>query len=148
MRSWREILAEQLDYRRWREFRLWLVRAHEKDQRLTPQVHAGLSGGEKAAALHLPLFAAAHALFAGARPDCPRLIALDEAFAGIDDLGRPELLSLAVRFDLDLFMTGYDLWITWPCVPAVAHYDLQHLRDEHVVAMVRIDWNGRELVEV
>ncbi len=146
-RSWREVLAEQLDYRRWREFRLSLVRAGERDQRLTAQVHAGLSGGEKAAALHLPLFAAAHALFAGARPGCPRLIALDEAFAGIDDLGRPELLSLTVRFDLDLFMTGYDLWVTWPCVPAVAHYDLQHLRDERVVAMLRIDWNGQELVE-
>ena len=65
-----------------------------------------------------------NAAFAGARPDCPRLLGLDEAFAGIDEVGRSELLSLTVTFDLDLFMTGYDLWAVDPAVPAVAHYDL------------------------
>jgi hypothetical protein len=102
---------------------------------------------EKAASLHLPLFAAAHAAFAGARPDCPRLLGLDEAFAGIDDTGRSELLSLSVTFDLDLFMTGYDLWAVDPTVPAVAHHDLLHLADEHAVSSLLVLWNGRELVE-
>ena len=36
-----------------------------------------MSGGEKSAAIHRPLFAAANALYASAREHCPRLIALD-----------------------------------------------------------------------
>jgi uncharacterized protein (TIGR02680 family) len=144
---YRELLAAVLDYRTWRRFELSYVEADGSESPLTRARHARLSGGEKAASLHLPLFAAAHAAFAGARPDCPRLLGLDEAFAGIDDTGRSELLSLTVTFDLDLFMTGYDLWAVDPSVPAVAHHDLLHLVDEHAVSSLLVLWNGRELVE-
>jgi uncharacterized protein (TIGR02680 family) len=144
---YRELLADVLDYRDWRRFELFLVEADGSESLLTRARHARLSGGEKAASLHLPLFAAAHAAFAGARPDCPRLLGLDEAFAGIDDQGRSELLSLSVTFDLDLFMTGYDLWAVDPAVPAVAHYDLLHLPDAHAVSSLLVLWNGTELVE-
>lgn len=145
--AYRELLARVLDYRTWRRFELTLVDADGSEAPLTRARHARLSGGEKAASLHLPLFAAAHAAFAAARSDCPRLLALDEAFAGIDDLGRAELLSLTVAFDLDLFMTGFDLWATEPSVPAVAHHDLLHLPDEHAVSSLLVLWNGCELVE-
>jgi uncharacterized protein (TIGR02680 family) len=144
---YRELLADVLDYRRWRRFELFLVEADGSESLLTRARHARLSGGEKAASLHLPLFAAAHAAFAGARDACPRLLGLDEAFAGIDDQGRSELLSLTVAFDLDLFMTGYDLWAVDAAVPAVAHYDLLHLVDEHAVSALLVLWNGTELVE-
>jgi uncharacterized protein (TIGR02680 family) len=144
---YRDLLARVLDYRQWRRFELSLVEADGSHALLTRARHARLSGGEKAASLHLPLFAAAHAAFAAARPSCPRLLALDEAFAGIDDLGRSELLSLTVAFDLDLFMTGFDLWAVDRRVPAVAHYDLLHLPDEHAVSTLLVLWNGHELVE-
>ena len=85
--------------------------------------------------------------FAAAQPGCPRLLALDEAFAGIDDLGRAELLSLTVAFDLDLFMTGFDLWATQSALAGVAHHDLLHLPAEHAVSSLLVLWNGRELVE-
>jgi hypothetical protein len=144
---YRELLADVLDYRTWRRFELSLVEADGTEAPLTRARHARLSGGEKAASLHLPLFAAAHAAFAAARPGCPRLLALDEAFAGIDDQGRAELLSLTVAFDLDLFMTGFDLWATQPAVRGVAHYDLLHLPDDRAVSSLLVLWNGRELVE-
>ncbi|MFU8840765.1 MAG: TIGR02680 family protein [Nitriliruptoraceae bacterium] len=144
---YRELLAEVLDYRRWRRFELFLVEADGSQALLTRARHARLSGGEKAASLHLPLFAAAHAAFAAGSPTCPRLLALDEAFAGIDDQGRSELLSLSVAFDLDLFMTGFDLWAVDRAVPGVAHYDLLHLADEHAVSSLLILWTGEELVE-
>lgn len=144
---YRELLADVLDYRRWRRFELSLVEADGSQAPLTRARHARLSGGEKAASLHLPLFAAAHAAFSAARPTCPRLLGLDEAFAGIDDQGRSELLSLSVTFDLDLFMTGYDLWAIDPDVPAVAHHDLLHLPDAHVVSSLLILWHAGELVE-
>jgi uncharacterized protein (TIGR02680 family) len=145
--TYREVLARVLDYRTWRRFELSLVEADGHEAALTKARHARLSGGEKAASLHLPLFAAAHAAFAGARPSCPRLLALDEAFAGIDDQGRAELLSLTVAFDLDLFMTGFDLWAVDRTVPAAAHYDLLHLIDDHAVSSLLVLWNGAELVE-
>jgi uncharacterized protein (TIGR02680 family) len=144
---YRDLLARVLDYRSWRRFELTLVRNDGEQVPLTKARHAQLSGGEKAATLHLPLFAAAHAAFAAARPGCPRLLALDEAFAGIDDQGRSELLSLTAVFDLDLFMTGFDLWANHPSIPAVAHHDLLHLADEHAVSSLLVLWNGRELVE-
>ena len=37
-------------------------------------------------AMYIPLFAAVNARYNGAdKKDCPRIIALDEAFAGVDD---------------------------------------------------------------
>jgi SbcC/RAD50-like, Walker B motif len=144
---YRDLLARVLDYRSWRRFDLTLVEADGREAPLTRARHARLSGGEKAASLHLPLFAAAHAAFAAARTGCPRLLALDEAFAGIDDQGRAELLSLTVAFDLDLFMTGFDLWATHRDLRGVAHYDLLHLGAEHAVSSLLVLWNGHELVE-
>ena len=92
--------------------------------------------------LHLPLFAAANALFGSAPSEAPRLLGLDEAFAGVDDTGRGELMSLAKQFDLDLFMTGYDLWATHPAVTGCAHYDLSHSTVDHTVSTVLLVWDG------
>ena len=40
-----------------------------------------------------------------AEPDAPRMIALDEAFAGIDEEMRGKLMGLTVAFDLDVILT-------------------------------------------
>jgi hypothetical protein len=76
----------------------------------------------------------------------PRLLGLDEAFAGVDDTGRGELMSLAAQFDLDLFMTGYDLWATQAAVRAAAHYDLAHSPIEHTVSALLLVWDGAQLL--
>ena len=146
-RTYLEILMRALDYRGWFRFELLLVGADGKERRLSAGVHGQLSGGEKAATVHLPLFAAAHAHFGAARPTCPRLIALDEAFAGIDETGTPELLRLAHAFDLDWFLTGHNLWVTESFLPAVMHYDLAHDPNTRAVSAWPVLWNGRETVE-
>ncbi|WP_211370247.1 TIGR02680 family protein [Nonomuraea turkmeniaca] len=143
---YRELLTKVLDYRRWRHFTFQLVRPGGAEERLTRAKHSRLSGGEQSVSLHLPLFAAAHAMLNSARPDAPRLLALDEAFAGVDDTGRSELMGLAAQFDLDLFMTGYDLWATHAAVPAAAHYDLAHSPVEHTVSALLLVWDGAELL--
>ena len=71
---------------------------------------------------------------------------LDEAFAGIDDETQAKLLGLTVEFDLDLFLTGHDLWCTHPTVPSIAIYDLLHLRDQHAVHAMPFRWDGKDLV--
>ncbi|TVQ91196.1 MAG: hypothetical protein EA397_10475 [Deltaproteobacteria bacterium] len=146
-RTYLEILEGALDYRRWHHFELTLYDAEGGATRLTRRAHSRLSGGEKAAAVHLPLFAAAHAHFSAGQETCPRLVALDEAFAGIDDTGVPELLRLAAEFDLDWFLTGHDLWVTEPFLPGVMHYDLAHDPVERAVSAWPILWNGRETIE-
>ncbi|MFD6856894.1 TIGR02680 family protein [Rhodococcus sp. NPDC060090] len=145
-RSYPEILAATLDYRRWRVFSFSLIGSDGSEDRLTPARHSALSGGEQSVSLHLPLFAAAHVMLDSADPHAPRLLALDEAFAGVDDTGRSELLGLCVQFDLDLFMTGFDLWITYGGVPGCAHYDLSHSVVEHTVAATLLVWSGGELL--
>ncbi|MFI1917702.1 TIGR02680 family protein [Nocardia sp. NPDC020380] len=145
-RSFPEILAATLDYRAWRVFSFTIITADGTEDRLTVARHSALSGGEQSVSLHLPLFAAAHVMLDSADPQAPRLLALDEAFAGVDDNGRSELLGLSVQFDLDLFMTGYDLWITYPHVPACAHYDLAHSAAENTVSATLLVWDSADLL--
>ena len=143
---YRELLARVLDYRRWRQFVFQMVSPEGTEETLTRTRHSRLSGGEQSVSLHLPLFAAAHAMLNSADRHAPRLLALDEAFAGVDDTGRGELMSLAAQFDLDLFMTGYDLWATQPAIRAAAHYDLAHSPFQHTVSALLLVWDGAQLL--
>ena len=143
---YRELLADVLDYRRWRQFIFQMVSPEGIEEKLTRARHSRLSGGEQSVSLHLPLFAAAHAMLNSAYPHAPRLLALDEAFAGVDDTGRGELMGLAAQFDLDLFMTGYDLWAIQAAVRGAAHYDLAHSPIQHTVSALLMVWDGAELL--
>ena len=145
--TYREALASVLDYRSWHAFELLLIQPGEPEARLTRAKHSVMSGGEKSAAIHLPLFAAANALYSSAKDHCPRMIALDEAFVGIDERYKPDLFGLAVKFDLDLFMTGHDLWVTAATVPMIAHYDMYHDKTTRTVSSLLMLWDGEQLVD-
>jgi uncharacterized protein (TIGR02680 family) len=145
--TYREALANVLDYRSWHAFELLLIKPGEPEARLTRAKHSVMSGGEKSAAIHLPLFAAANALYSSAKDHCPRMIALDEAFVGIDERYKPDLFGLAVKFDLDLFMTGHDLWVTTATVPMIAHYDLLHDKTTRTVSSLLMLWDGEQVVD-
>src|SRR5699024_2428312 len=106
-----------------------------------------MSGGEKSAAIHLPLFAAANALYSSALPTCPRVVALDEAFAGIDDSYKPDLMGLTVNFDLDMFITGHDLWVHYDSVPIASNYAMQHGKVNHAVSALLRLWHGEHTVD-
>lgn len=145
---WREYLGRALDYRLWHRFKVLRRMSGEKEwQELTSRRHAASSGGEKAVSLHLPLFAAAAAHYASARATAPRLIVLDEAFAGIDEAMRGRLMGLLVDFDLDFVMTSYDEWGTYQELPRVAVYQLYRDPDQTGVAAVRFVWDGKVLHE-
>jgi hypothetical protein len=145
--TYKEVLSKVLDYRVWRSFELRLKVPGEEEVRLSKKRHSQMSGGEKSAAIHLPLFAAANALYSSAAPTCPRMIALDEAFAGIDDIYKPDLLGLTVRYDLDVFMTGHDLWVRYETVPAAAHYDMHSDKASHAVSSMLVLWDGSALID-
>jgi hypothetical protein len=75
------------------------------------------------------------------------MIALDEAFVGIDERYKPDLFGLAVKFGLDLFMTGHDLWATYATVPMIAHYDMYHDKATRTVSSLLLLWDGTQLLD-
>lgn len=140
-----DVLSRVLDYRSWRTFGIRLQEYDGSSSVLTKKVFNTRSGGEKATILHLPLFAAAAAHFDSAAPHAPRMIALDEAFAGIDAPTTRALLGLTVEFDLDVFLTGHDFWGAVPEVPEMSIVTLSHHRDSHTVGALNSRWDGHVL---
>lgn len=145
--GYRAALEKALDYRAWHEFRPYLRTADNKRVKLTRNQYRQLSGGEQAMALHQPLFAAAAAHYDRADPTAPRMIALDEAFAGIDEEMRGKLMGLTVAFDLDVILTGHELWGAYGEVPSVAVHDLLRRPPAEGVSVVSLRWDGHELIE-
>lgn len=86
--------------------------------------------------------AAAH--YKGAAPTAPRLVMLDEAFAGIDPTMRAQCLGVLAQFDFDVVMTSELEWGCYSTVPALAIYHLTTLPGLDAVAATRWLWNGRE----
>ena len=140
------ILPRVLDYRAWHRFHLTIVDAASTPTRLTPHVFKTLSGGEAAAAMHLPLLAAVDAYLAGADRHAPRLVALDEAFAGIDTHLRGPLLGLLVDFDLDWMIASHELWGNYREVPSCQIYTMRRRPPALGVHTQPTRWNGRALV--
>lgn len=143
--DWKTHLAEALDYRRWSEFELQvLFHDNPKPVELTGELHKKKSGGEKAAMLQLPMFAAAAAHYAGAAPTSPRPIYLDEAFAGIDAEMRASCMGLLTGFDLDFVMASHDEWGFHTTVPGLMTYALRRDPEIFGVLATPIVWDGTQ----
>ncbi|MFE0601117.1 TIGR02680 family protein [Streptomyces sp. NPDC058892] len=136
--SWLEHLTAALDYRSWHEF------AVERQQhgRWVPATGPA-SGGERVLAVSVPLFAAASSHYASAgSPYAPRLVTLDEAFAGVDDDSRAKCLGLLHAFDLDVVMTSEREWACYPQVPGIAIAQLARVDEVAAVLVTRWEWDG------
>ncbi|WP_327289985.1 TIGR02680 family protein [Streptomyces sp. NBC_01198] len=138
--TWLEHLTAALDYRAWHEFGI------ERHQHGRWQSAAGpASGGERVLSVSLPLFAAASSHYASAgNPHAPRLVTLDEAFAGVDDDSRAKSLGLLAAFDLDVVMTSEREWGCYPQVPGLAIAQLSRVDGVAAVLVTRWEWDGRQ----
>jgi hypothetical protein len=93
----------------------------------------------------VPLFAAASSHYASAGGShAPRLVTLDEAFAGVDDDSRAKCLGLLRAFDLDVVMTSEREWACYPQVPGIAIAQLSRVDDIAAVLVTRWEWDGRD----
>jgi uncharacterized protein (TIGR02680 family) len=136
--TWLEHLAEALDYRSWNRF---IIQRHQNGQWRSATGPA--SGGERVLAASVPLFAAASAHYASAgNPHAPRLVTLDEAFAGVDDNARAKYLGLLASFDLDVVMTSEREWGCYPEVPGLAIAQLSRTDDVAAVLVTNWEWDG------
>ncbi|PSK95745.1 uncharacterized protein (TIGR02680 family) [Murinocardiopsis flavida] len=138
--SWLDRLTRALDYRAWHVFG---VERHQNGQWRSATGPA--SGGERVLSVSIPLFAAASSHYAtAANRNAPRLITLDEAFAGVDDDSRAKCLGLLHAFDLDVVMTSEREWGCYPQVPGLAIAQLSRVEDVAAVLVTRWEWDGRE----
>lgn len=142
VQSFHAIMREVLDYRQWFEFQLECQKTGEKKKELTDRVFFTFSGGEKAMAMYVPLFSAVVAKYAGARKDAPKLISLDEAFAGVDEMNIRDMFRLMVEFDFDFMINSQILWGDYDTVPGLAIYQLIRPENAKYVTVIRYIWNG------
>jgi uncharacterized protein (TIGR02680 family) len=145
--SWEQQLAQVFDYTAWHQFVVKVDRANGTGwQLLTRKLHGALSGGEKAIALHLPLFAAVAAHYQ-AVPQAPRIILLDEVFVGVDTSNRGQVFALLSALDLDLVLTSDHEWCTYAELSGIGIHQLITGSDgDDAVTTARFTWDGAGLV--
>ncbi len=145
--SYSDLVREALDYREWFEFRMFYYRNDENKKELTNGAFNRFSGGEKAMAMYVPLFAAVNAQYKKAEhDDLPRMIALDEAFAGVDDKNISSMFDLVRRFDFDYIMNSQVLWGCYASVPFLRIAELLRPANSQVVTVIYYLWNGKQRV--
>ncbi|WP_433789627.1 SbcC/MukB-like Walker B domain-containing protein [Actinoplanes sp. CA-252034] len=127
-----EKLANAIDVRQWLDIWYEILRPNGQTSRWTSKT--GLSGGERRLVVLAPMLAAVAAYFDQLDTTGPRLIALDEVPAEVDERGREGLARYIADLDLDLICTSY-LWDGAPGAwDGIDAWDLEAGPDTTVVA--------------
>ena len=143
---WEARLRETLDYRAWHRFSLLIAhRDWEGFQPATARRLQKLSTGERSIALHLPMIASVAAHYAdeeGHPAGCPRLILLDELFAGVDAANRAQLFGTFSAWQLDAVFTSDHEWCQYATLDGIAIHHLHPPRGDEPVTSSRFTWDG------
>lgn len=142
--SFHQVMKKVMDYREWFDFRILFEKTGEKKKELTNNAFYAFSGGEKAMSMYIPLFSAVAAKFEGAGDDAPLLIALDEAFAGVDEKNINNMFELIAKFRFDYIMNSQVLWGDYPSVSALAIHELFRPENARFVTVISYEWNGHQ----
>ena len=143
VRSFHAVMKEVLDYRKWFEFQLFFQKTGENRKELTNNAFFTFSGGEKAMSMYVPLFSSVVAKYDGARDDAPRLVSLDEAFAGVDEQNISDMFRLMVDMDFEFIINSQILWGDCETVPELAIYQLLRKENAKFVTVLPYIWNGK-----
>lgn len=145
---WEARLRESLDYRSWHRFSLQVShRDWDGFKEATPAVLQRLSTGERSIALHLPMMASVAAHYADESAEaspCPRLILLDELFAGVDPVNRGQLFGTFTAWGLDAVLTSDHEWCQYASLDGIAIHHLHPARDGEPVTSTRFTWDGKQ----
>lgn len=142
--SFENIMKETLDYRSWFEFEFLHKQGTGLKKQLTNNAFYKLSGGEKAMAMYIPLFAAVYAKYENSKKDSPRIISLDEAFAGVDDNNIRDCFRILTELDLEYIINSQVLWGEYDTIPSLAINELVSDPSSQVVSVIRYRWNGKK----
>jgi len=141
--TFHSIMREILDYRKWFEFKLYFVKTGGNKKELTNNAFYQFSGGEKAMAMYVPLFSAVYAKYEGAKKECPRIVSLDEAFAGVDERNIRDMFRLLNELDLNYVINSQILWGDYDTVPSLSISELIRPDNADFVTVIRYNWNGK-----
>ena len=141
--SFQDLVKETLDFRKWFSFNLFYRREGMPKKELTNSVFGKFSGGEKAMSMYIPLFSAAYSRYGEARPDAPKVISLDEAFAGVDENNIREMFALVEQLSFNYIMNSQALWGDYDTVRSLAVCELVRPKNAPFVSVVRYHWDGR-----
>lgn len=143
--TYSELMRQALDFRNWFEFHLYYQKGSAPDaakKELTDSAFNSFSGGEKAMAMYVPLFAALSAQYAAASDDAPQLMALDEAFAGVDETNIESMFALVHQLGLNYVMNSQALWGCYASVPSLNIIELWRPQNSSIVTVLRYHWDG------
>lgn len=142
--NYADLIRSVLDYRSWYEFHLFYQRGENGRNELSDRAFNKFSGGEKAMAMYVPLFAAVSAQYKKGGESCPQLLALDEAFAGVDDQNISAMFELMKILDFDYIINSQALWGCYACVADLDIAEMHHPPNAPVVTILRYHWNGKQ----
>ncbi|MBH5319028.1 TIGR02680 family protein [Paenibacillus sp. GSMTC-2017] len=131
-----------LDYRDWYEFIIYYEKTGEKRKEMKKSNYNTFSGGERAMAMYTPLLAAVDARLQNAHCEAPRIFALDEAFAGVDDNNIREAFKVIEMYDFDYTLNSQSLWGCYEEVPDLSIYVLSRMGNSNLVNSTAYSWNG------
>lgn len=141
--SYTNIISRVLDYRNWFEFKLYYKRKSGEKKELTNKVFFIFSGGERAKSMYVPLFAAVYAKLLSAKENSLRIIALDEAFAGVDNDNIREMFNILTKLNLDYILTSQALWGDYDTIKDLSICELIKDEQAKAVGVRRYHWNGQ-----
>lgn len=145
--NYMDLVRDALDYRKWFSFQMFYQRNEEEKKPLTNAAFNRFSGGEKAMAMYVPLFAAVNAQYHKAsKEDHPRIVALDEAFAGVDDKNISSMFQLVESLDFDYIMNSQALWGCFDTVKKLKIAELLRPLNSQMVTVISYLWNGHERI--
>ena len=139
-----EALQEVLDYRRWFRYTIVVTKHGSRPYELTNDRYNRDSGAEKALNVFFPLLAAADARYRDARADAPKILAMDEAFSGVDAANRDATLEFMSDLGLSWMMTSEKVWGASPSIRGASTY--QFIRKDNVAAVSLHVWDGKTKV--
>ncbi len=142
--NYADLIRSVLDYRGWYEFHLFYQRGGDAKKELTDRAFNRFSGGEKAMAMYVPLFASVSAQYLKGGASCPQLLALDEAFAGVDDQNISAMFELMGVLKFDYIINSQALWGCYACVADLDIAEMHHPPNAPVVTILRYHWNGKQ----
>ena len=143
--TYSELMREALDFRNWFTFRLFYQKGGAEKaakKELTDSAFNSFSGGEKAMAMYVPLFAALAAQYTAGRRRCPRLMALDEAFAGVDETNIESMFALVHELGFNYIMNSQALWGCYPSVSSLNIAELWRPQNAPIVTVLRYHWTA------
>lgn len=142
--NYSDIIKNVLDFRNWYEFKLQYKEPKMSSFGiLTASRFNKFSGGERALSLYIPLFAAVAAQYEKAGEQAPKILALDEAFAGVDESNISQMFGLLEKLNFGYIMNSQALWGCYDTVPSLYIAELLHNKEDEFITVIKYQWNGK-----